>query len=48
LLRVGASIGVVVERDPMTDPEALLSRADAEMYRHKRRLDKAPADVAAD
>jgi diguanylate cyclase (GGDEF)-like protein len=44
LLRVGASIGVVVESDPTTDPEALLSRADAEMYRHKRREKKGPAD----
>ena len=37
MLTVGASIGVVVEGDPATDPEALLARADAEMYRHKRR-----------
>jgi diguanylate cyclase (GGDEF)-like protein len=44
LLRVGASIGVVVESDPTSDPEALLSRADAEMYRHKRRPSKSPAD----
>jgi diguanylate cyclase (GGDEF)-like protein len=37
LLETSASIGVVVESDPATDPEALLARADAEMYRHKRR-----------
>jgi diguanylate cyclase (GGDEF)-like protein len=37
LLEIAASIGVVVEGDPATDPEALLARADAEMYRHKRR-----------
>jgi diguanylate cyclase (GGDEF)-like protein len=37
LLEISASIGVVVEGDPATDPEALLARADAEMYRHKRR-----------
>jgi diguanylate cyclase (GGDEF)-like protein len=37
LLEIGASIGVVVEGDPATDPAALLARADAEMYRHKRR-----------
>jgi diguanylate cyclase (GGDEF)-like protein len=37
LLEIAASVGVVVEADPSTDPEALLARADAEMYRHKRR-----------
>ncbi len=37
LLEITASIGVVVEGDPGADPEALLARADAEMYRHKRR-----------
>jgi diguanylate cyclase (GGDEF)-like protein len=46
LLRVGASIGVVVESDPATDPETLLSRADAEMYRHKRRTGRTPDDTA--
>jgi diguanylate cyclase (GGDEF)-like protein len=37
LLTIQASIGVVVEDDPAADPEELLARADAEMYRHKRR-----------
>jgi diguanylate cyclase (GGDEF)-like protein len=37
LLEITASVGVVVEGDPAADPEALLARADAEMYRHKRR-----------
>jgi diguanylate cyclase (GGDEF)-like protein len=41
LLGVSASIGVVVEGDPATEPEALLARADAEMYRHKRRAGRA-------
>ncbi|MGA2470531.1 MAG: diguanylate cyclase [Solirubrobacteraceae bacterium] len=41
LLAVSASIGVVVEGDPATDPDALLARADAEMYRHKRRAGRA-------
>jgi len=40
LLEVTASIGVVVESDPNADPEALLGRADAEMYRDKRRSDR--------
>jgi diguanylate cyclase (GGDEF)-like protein len=38
LLEISASIGVVVESDPGADPEAVLAHADAEMYRHKRRL----------
>jgi diguanylate cyclase (GGDEF)-like protein len=38
LLGVTASVGVVVESDPAADPEAVLAHADAEMYRHKRRL----------
>jgi diguanylate cyclase (GGDEF)-like protein len=37
LLQVRASIGVVIERDPATEPEALIARADAEMYHHKQR-----------
>jgi diguanylate cyclase (GGDEF)-like protein len=41
LLEVTASIGVVVEGDPGSDPEAVLARADAEMYRHKRRVSRA-------
>jgi diguanylate cyclase (GGDEF)-like protein len=36
LLEITASLGVVIEGDPTTDPEALIARADAEMYRHKR------------
>jgi diguanylate cyclase (GGDEF)-like protein len=40
LLEVTASIGVVVESDPAADPEAVLAHADAEMYRHKRRLSR--------
>jgi diguanylate cyclase (GGDEF)-like protein len=43
LLSVTASVGVVVESDPAADPEAVLAHADAEMYRHKRRLSE-PAD----
>lgn len=39
LLEVHASVGVVVESDPGVDPEAVVARADAEMYRRKRRLD---------
>ena len=42
LLEIKASIGVVVEADPAADPEALLARADAEMYRHKRRSVRNP------
>jgi diguanylate cyclase (GGDEF)-like protein len=44
LLRVGASIGVVVESNPATDPAALLARADAEMYRHKHHGVRPPGD----
>ena len=40
LLEVTTSVGVVVESDPGSDPEAVLARADAEMYRHKRRLSR--------
>jgi diguanylate cyclase (GGDEF)-like protein len=46
LLRVGASVGLVVESDPSVDPETLLARADAEMYRHKRRSDRPPPEAA--
>jgi diguanylate cyclase (GGDEF)-like protein len=45
LLEVAASVGVVVERDPTAEPEALLARADAEMYRHKRRSARTPPDA---
>jgi len=44
LLEVSASIGVVVESDPSADPESVLARADAEMYRDKRRLSH-PSDA---
>ena len=37
LLVVHASIGVVVEQNPSTSAEALVKRADAEMYRVKHR-----------
>ena len=37
LLAVQASIGVVVEQNPGVSAEALLTRADAEMYRVKQR-----------
>jgi diguanylate cyclase (GGDEF)-like protein len=37
LLVVQASIGVVVEQNPATSAEALVERADAEMYRVKPR-----------
>jgi len=37
LLVVQASIGVVVEQNPSTSAEALVKRADAEMYRVKHR-----------
>ena len=47
LLQVTASIGVVVESDPGTEPEAVLAHADAAMYRHKRRL-SSPADATQD
>jgi diguanylate cyclase (GGDEF)-like protein len=48
LLEITASIGVVVEADIGADPEGLLARADAEMYRHKRRLDRAPGGQPQD
>ena len=37
LLAVQASVGVVVEQNPATSAEALVTRADAEMYRVKQR-----------
>jgi len=37
LLAVEASVGVVVEQNPATSAEALVTRADAEMYRVKQR-----------
>jgi diguanylate cyclase (GGDEF)-like protein len=37
VLAVQASVGVVVERSPATTADALLMRADAEMYRVKQR-----------
>jgi diguanylate cyclase (GGDEF)-like protein len=37
LLAVQASVGVVVEQNPATSAEALVTRADAEMYRMKHR-----------
>jgi len=37
LLAVQASVGVVVEQNPVTSAEALVTRADAEMYRVKQR-----------
>jgi diguanylate cyclase (GGDEF)-like protein len=37
LLAVEASVGVVVEHSPATSADALLARADAEMYRVKHR-----------
>jgi diguanylate cyclase (GGDEF)-like protein len=37
LLAVEASVGVVVEQNPATSAEALVERADAEMYRVKQR-----------
>jgi diguanylate cyclase (GGDEF)-like protein len=37
LLAVQASVGVVVEQNPSTSAEALVTRADAEMYRVKQR-----------
>jgi diguanylate cyclase (GGDEF)-like protein len=46
LLTIAASVGVVVERDPATNPEALLARADAEMYRAKRRPDTPPGPAS--
>jgi diguanylate cyclase (GGDEF)-like protein len=37
LLEVRASVGVVIERDPSIEPEALIARADAAMYTEKHR-----------
>lgn len=41
-IRLRASVGLAVTRDPETSPEALIDAADRDMYQHKRRQPRQP------